>query len=119
MHDGRVLFEALDDEAVHNSLREHLDTLSALAEAYKAINAPRGELGARPLTGISTTALEGGDATYARLEGRINTITARRNQIAGQMIEMFENAAFNGQPIEEPAAKRLIDEAYDLLDVVP
>jgi hypothetical protein len=31
-HDGRVLFEALDDEAVPDSLRDRRDTLSALAE---------------------------------------------------------------------------------------
>jgi hypothetical protein len=92
-------------------LREHRDTLSALAEAFNAINAPRGELGARTLTGISTTALEGDDATYAALEARITAITARRNQIAGQMIEVLENGAFNGQAIDEPAAWRLIEEA--------
>jgi hypothetical protein len=40
-HDGCVLFEALDDEAVPNSLRQQQDTLSALAEAYKQINAAR------------------------------------------------------------------------------
>jgi arylsulfatase A-like enzyme len=36
-HDGRVLFEALDDEAVPDSLRDHRATLSDLAEAYKQI----------------------------------------------------------------------------------
>ena len=118
-HDGRVLFEALDDEAVPNSLRLHQDTLSALAEAYKQINAPRGALGARTLTGISTTALEGDDATYARLEARLDRITAQRNQIAGEMIEMLEAAAFEYRPIDRAAAARLIDEAYDLLDSVP
>jgi hypothetical protein len=61
--------------------------------------------------GISTTALEGDDATYAQLA----TVTARRNQIVGQMIERLENAAFNGQPIDEGAAGRLIDEAYHLI----
>ena len=114
-HDGRVLFEALDDRAVADSLREHRAALSALAEAYKAINAPRGELGARTLTGISTTALKGDDSTYAALEARLGAITARRNQIADQMIAMLENAAFNGQPIDEAAVRRLIEEAYDLI----
>lgn len=118
-HDGRVLFEALDDEAVPASLRDHRDTLSDLAQAYKEINAPRGTLGARTLTGISTTALKGNDATYASLEARIDAITARRNQIAGKMIDILEDAAFGGQPINEAEARRLIDEAYDLLDSVP
>lgn len=73
-YDGRVLFEALDDEAVPGSLRDHRDILSDLAEAYKQINAPRGALGVRTLTGVSTTALKGDDATYASLEARIDTI---------------------------------------------
>ena len=117
-HDGRVLFEALDDEAVPASLRDYRDTLSALAEAYKQINAPRGTLGARTLTGISTTALEGNDATYASLEARLDAITQRRNQIAGEMIDMLEAAAFDHGSIDRTAAARLIDEAYDLLDSV-
>jgi hypothetical protein len=117
-HDGRVLFEALDDEAVPDSLRDNRDTLSALAEAYKQINAPRGALGARILTGISTTALKGNDATYASLEARLDAITERRDQIAGEMIEMLEAAAFDNRPIDRAAAARLIDEAYDLLDSV-
>ncbi|HEX3440345.1 MAG TPA: hypothetical protein VHT93_08360, partial [Pseudolabrys sp.] len=99
-HDGRVLFEALDNEAVPDSLRDHQDTLSALAEAYKQINAPRGTLGARTLTGISTKALKGDDTTYAALEAQIEGITARRNQIAGEMIDMLEDAAFNRRPID-------------------
>ncbi len=118
-HDGRVLFEALDDAAVPDSLRDHRDTLSALAEAYKQINATRGELGARTLTGISTTALKGDDATYGVLEAQISAITARRNQIAGRMIDMLEDAAFNGRSIDETEAGRLIAEAYDLIASVP
>ena len=116
-HDGRVLFEALGDEAVPASLRDYRDTLSALAEAYKQINAPRGALGVRTLTGISTTALKD-DATYASLEARLDSITKRRNQIAGEMIEMLEAAAFDYRPIDRAAAARLIDQAYDLLDSV-
>jgi hypothetical protein len=40
----------------------------------------------------------------------------RRNRIAGQMIEMLENAAFNGQEIDEGQARLLINEAQDLLN---
>ena len=118
-HDGRVLFEALDDAAVPDLLRDHRDTLSALAEAYKQINATRGDLGARTLTGISTTALKGDDASYAALEAQIYAITARRNQIAGRMIDILEDAAFNGRSIDEAEAGRLIAEAYDLIASVP
>lgn len=119
VHDGRVLFEALDDEAVPGSLRAHQDVLSDLAAAYKAVNAPLGELGLRTLTGISTTALNSDDTTYTLLEAQINAITKRRNDIAGQMIEMLEGAAFDHRPIDEAVASRLIEDAYDLLSSVP
>jgi hypothetical protein len=114
-----VLFEALAHDAIPGSLRAHRDTLSELARAYKAINAPLGELGIRTLTGISTTAFKGDDTTYMLLEAQLKAITKRRNEIAGQMIDMLEAAAFNNHPINEAAAARLIDEAYDLLDSVP
>ena len=97
------------------SLRDHSDTLSDLAEAYEAINAPTGKLGIATLTGISTRALKGDDKTYAALEDQIRDLTARRNEIAEEMIEMLEGAAFNGQEIDEGEARRLIDRAHDLL----
>ena len=118
-HDGRVLFEALADHATPRALRAHRDTLSALADAYKRINAPLGELGFTTLTGISTTALKGSDATYNSLEAQIKTITKRRNDIAAKMIEMLENAAFEDQPINEAKAVQLIGQAFDLLDSIP
>jgi hypothetical protein len=57
-HDGRVIFEIIKDDALPDSLRDHADTLSDLAETYKAINAPTGKLGIATLTGISTRAVE-------------------------------------------------------------
>jgi hypothetical protein len=114
-HDGRVLFEALDKGALPGSVKAHQNMLSALAAAYKAINAPLGPLALNTLTGISTTALAGDDTTYAILEARIQSITTQRNKIAGQMIVMLENAAFNNQPIDEATAQRLIDQANQLL----
>jgi hypothetical protein len=114
-HDGRVLFEALTHEATAGALRHHRDTLSALAAAYKEIDAPLGRLGIRTLKGISTEALAGSDATYTALEAQIVAITRRRNEIAGQMIDMLEDAAFDQRPIDEGRAWRLIDAAHDLL----
>jgi arylsulfatase A-like enzyme len=113
-HDGRVLFEVLDEETVPRSLREHNETLSRLAAAYKAINAPLGTLGKRVLQ-ISTQALAGDTATYTALTAKIETITSERNTIAQAMNAMLENAAFDNQPIDENAAKTLIDEAQDLI----
>jgi hypothetical protein len=93
--------------------------LSALATAYKAISAPLGTLGLKTLTGISTTALKGNDATYTSLTAQIKSITTTRNGIAGQMIAMLEGAAFNNKPIDEAVAASLIKQAYDLINSVP
>lgn len=114
-HDGRVLFEALTPDAAGGSLRAHQDLLSELAAAYKSINAPVGQLGLRTLTGISTQAASGNDATYAALSAQIKAITAQRNAIARQMIAMLEDAAFRNRPIDEATAASLIKQAQDLL----
>ena len=118
-HDGRVLFEALTREATAGELHAHRYTLAALAAAYKEINAPLGRLGLRTLTGISTAALSGDDSTYTALEAQIRDITTRRNEIAGRMIDMLENAAFAHRPVDEGQAWRLIAAANDLLASVP
>jgi hypothetical protein len=114
-HDGRVIFEIVKDHALPGPLRGHSDMLSDLAEAYKQINAPTGKLGIATLVGISTQALKGDDKTYAALEDRIEDLTERRNKIAGEMIEMLESAAFDGQKIDEGEARRLIEQAHALL----
>lgn len=115
-HDGRVLFEVLSNKVLPQSLRAHNDTLSQLAEAYKKINAPRGELGRRTLMGMSTRALSSTDPNvYNTLESRLSDITQQRNGIAGQMIAMLEAAAFDNKAIDEQLAKSLIDQANDLL----
>jgi hypothetical protein len=117
-HDGRVVFEVLKEDAIPDSLRDHRETLSRLAEAYKQINAPNGKLGRKTLTGISTQALKGDDTTYAALEDKIVDLTSRRNQIAGEMIEILEGAAFDGRDVSESRAKHLIEQAEELLESV-
>jgi hypothetical protein len=116
-HDGRVVFEILDHEALPVALRGHDETLSALAAAYKAINAPLGELGRKSLK-IATAALTSDATTIDALDGRINDLTARRNAIAGDMIAMLEAAAFNNTPVDQDAALALIERAHDLLESV-
>ncbi|HEX3497192.1 MAG TPA: hypothetical protein VHT02_08475, partial [Methylocella sp.] len=117
-HDGRVLFEVLKREALPDSLRDNQELLSRLAASYKQINAPLGKLGLKTLTGISSLALTGDNATYTALEDKIADLTKRRNEIAGKMITMLENAAFHGQEINEEEAEHLIGQAENLLKSV-
>ncbi len=117
-HDGRVLFEALDENALPRSLREHGGTLRRLAGAYKQVNAPLGAFALASLK-VSTSAIESdssGDATYSSLENQLAALTAQRDSVAGQMSALLEAAAFAGQPIDEHAAKALIAQAQSLLD---
>jgi hypothetical protein len=115
-HDGRVNFEIIDRDALPDSLRDHRETLSRMAEAYKQINAPTGKLGIKTLTGISTQALRGDSASYAALESKIVSLAGRRNEIAGKMIALLENAAFNGQEVDDEEAEHLTHQANELLE---
>jgi hypothetical protein len=117
-HDGRVVFEIIKEDVLPDSLGDHRETLSDLAEAYKQINAPLGKLGRKTLAGISTRALKGSDATYATLEGKIVDLTHRRNEIAGKMIAILEVAAFDNHPVDQNEARRLIEQARDLLESI-
>ncbi len=119
-HDGRVLFEDLEGWAVPSALRNGRGLAQQVAQLYKQINAPVGELGMATLN-ISTRALEGndaGDATYTNLESQLSSINAQRNALAGQMIAMLENAEFNNQQIDKNQAQQLINQASQLLNQV-
>jgi len=114
-HDGRVVFEVLNDDALPDSLNDHEDTLHRLAVAFKDINAPVGKLGLKTLE-IATAGAAGSDTANNAARERIEDLTARRNAIAGKMLDMLEDAAFNGQAIDPEDANELIEQAHDLLE---
>ena len=120
IHAGRALVEELKGWAIPSSVRKHGDTFLELAQIYKQINAPLGELGLNSLR-ISTHAIESntaGDSTYTNLENQLLSLTAQRNALATQIIGLLEGAEFNGQPINVHQAHSLISQAQDLLDQV-
>jgi hypothetical protein len=117
--DGRALFEALDPSALPDSLRGHFGTLLSLARVYKQINAPFGDLGLTSLK-ISTFALastSSGDATYTKLENKIEAWRTQRNSLAGKMRAILE-AALNNKTIRDEQAEELIKQGEALLDQV-
>ncbi|HEV3017715.1 MAG TPA: hypothetical protein VGY49_01730 [Burkholderiaceae bacterium] len=113
-HDGRVLFEVLQSSALPNSAQQHRETLLRLADAYKAIDAPRGSLGRASLS-VSTRAVASDDATYGAYVSSLTALTQQRNAIAASMIQMLEGAAFGNQPIDEGRAQSLTEAAEQLL----
>src|SRR5262249_52890835 len=76
VHDGVALVEGLSEAALPEEVREHTRTFRALAQAYKRITAPLGELGRNTLA-VSTAALAGSDHTYAALEASLARISTR------------------------------------------
>jgi hypothetical protein len=114
VHDGRVIVEALDDEALPASLTGANGTAYvALAQAYKQINAQLGQLGLATLK-ASTFAITGndaGDATYAACTAKITQWTQTRDSLAGQMKTMLDAAAFSGSRVDATVAAPLIVQA--------
>jgi arylsulfatase A-like enzyme len=111
-HDGRVLVEVLDSPTPQR------ETFTQLASAYKAINAPVGELGRKTLE-LSTRALVSDAATYATLEEQLTSLTAQRNALAARMIAILESAEFDHAHINEDEARELIQAADTLIASLP
>jgi hypothetical protein len=113
-HDGRALTEIMGDDALPDALQESRFAFELLSAAYKQINAPVGEMGLTSLQ-VSTTALEGNDATYATLEAAIAALTTKRDALAGQIIAKLEAAEFRAQPLDFFSAIDLAVQAEELL----
>jgi hypothetical protein len=113
--DGRVLIEFAHDKALPKSLRAHQETLRRLGEVYKQVTAPFGRIGVAGIE-ASTKALEGDDATYQRLENALLALTSDRDALAARMLDMLQAAAFDGKPINEKQAKRLIKDGKELIE---
>jgi hypothetical protein len=120
IHEGRVLFEDLADSALPTSVVSSRQIITQLAQVYKKINAPVGELGQKTLQ-ISTKAIESndpGDSTYTKLENQLSSITTQRDTLASQMITLMEQAVFANQPVDSTQAQNLIDQGNALLQQV-
>jgi hypothetical protein len=116
--DGRVLFEILDTSGLTGPVAAQRDLLTGLAQAYKRINAPVGELGLTTLA-AATAALENPDADQlAELDASLDGIAARRADLAGRMRAVLEAAAFNAQAADASQVTALQAEAQTLLDEV-
>jgi len=116
-HDGRVLSEAMTGAALPATIRGNANIFRRLAASYKQINAAVGQFGLGTLA-ISNSALisnDPGDATYDQLESKLANLNSQRDSIASQMIQILEDAEFNGKAIDPATASSLIQQANQLL----
>jgi hypothetical protein len=118
VHDGRVLVENLDPQALPHSLQDSFPAYVKLAEAYKEINATKGPFGVNSLT-YANSAITSDDANYAKYLATIDAITTERDALASQIITLLNDAAFGNKPIRENGTvEALINQARKLADKV-
>jgi hypothetical protein len=115
--DGRLLSEALTGWAIPSAVKKG-GNFAPLAQVYKQLNASFGAFDMDILK-ASTKALassDAGDATYTSIEGQIQSLTAQRDALAGQIKSALSGAAFNGQALSNQQANSLIAQAQGLID---
>jgi hypothetical protein len=115
--DGRVLIETLDPSVLPPSVQSNSGTFTSLAQVYKQLNAPFGELPLDTLK-VSTAALTGNSSTYTEIEDLIRDWTAERDGLVSQIKPILANSIFHGQPINQAQAQILIDQGQDLINQV-
>ena len=122
VHDGRVLSEWMEQRALPPGIRRNRDNFVDLAQVYKQLNAPLGELGRASLV-YANRSVTDVDKTYARYLAKISDITSRRNSLAGDLKTALDAAAFGNQPVDEDSqdglrhrARALIDQVKDLAE---
>ena len=81
-HEGRVVAENLDPHVLPDALRDSLFTYTALAQAYKQINATKGPLGVNSLV-AANQAITSNDATYHKFLTKIGAVTDERDALGG------------------------------------
>jgi hypothetical protein len=115
--DGRLLLEDLSGWAVPAAVKQSV-RFRQLVPLYKQLNAPFGQFAKDTLT-ASTKALasnDAGDATYNSIENQIESLTAQRDTLAGQIRAALDGATFNGQAISNQQASSYIAQAQSLID---
>jgi hypothetical protein len=112
-HDGRVLSEVIRGDVLPQAIKG--GGFRQLARAYKEIQAPVGPLGLTTLD-VSTSALAGDDATYAKLETALRQLGDQRDALAATLIGQLEAAEFQGVPVDNPSVESLVRQAHALLE---
>ena len=117
VHDGRVLSEWMEQRALPSAIRQSRENFSELAEVYKQLNAPLGELGRASLV-YANRSVTGVDTAYARYLAKISDITNQRDSLAGDIKTVLNAAAFGNQPVDERSEDGLGRRARELIDLV-
>jgi arylsulfatase A-like enzyme len=117
VHDGRVLAEWVEQRALPSGIRQRQENFVELAEIYKQLNAPLGDLGMASLV-YANRSITGNDKVYARYLDKIGDITDGRTKLANDIKAVLDAAAFHNQPVDEGSEDDLGSRARALIDRV-
>jgi len=117
VHDGRVLAEDLDEQALPQGIRPHREQFLKLATAYKQLNAPLGSVGLNSLD-FANRSIVADDTTYGQYLTTLGAITTDRDALASQIKTVLDNAAFAGQDVDEHTVNDLVSRANRIIDQV-
>ncbi len=122
VHEGRVVAEWMHQNALPDGIRDRLENFIELAQVFKQLDAPKGQLGRASLV-WSNRSVTSTDKVYASYLKRISDITEDRDELANQIKTVLNNAEFHNRPVDEDAedglghrAKALIDQVTDLAE---
>jgi hypothetical protein len=115
--DGRLLVEHTTPAYLPAQVAADTSDFQNLAQIYKQINAPMGQLGQATLA-CSTTAMEStstNDATFSNIESSLSSIAGQQQSLAGQMNAVLTGATFTNQAINASTVQNLITQGNNLL----
>jgi hypothetical protein len=117
VHEGRVVAEFMQDNALPPGIRKSRENFVELAQVFKQLNAPKGELGRASLV-WSNRSVTSIDKVYARYLAKIGDITNQRDSLAGAIKTVLNAAAFGNQPVDERSEDGLGRRARELIELV-
>lgn len=116
-HDGRVLLDVLDQNAVPTA--GNRDTLLALGHAYKQLDAPVGAFGTAVVTADTRAVATGNgshDGQYLAFESRLGALANDRDALALRISQVLEAATFGGSSVGQAQAVGLIQQAQAIIN---
>lgn len=116
-HDGRVLTEFLRHDALPGGLAGHTRAYQRLATSFKQLNAGVGEFASATLSAATTGIASDspGDARYRASTARLTALGAQRDQLAGRIARLLDQAAFGKGRLGSDQADDLADQADRLI----
>jgi hypothetical protein len=113
--DGDVYTQAIDPSALPAGVKSNLSTFQELQAVLKQLNAPFGQFG-QDAEVVSTRAVQATDpAVYDRWDAQLASCRDHRNEVAGEVQSMLNDATFGGGSIDQSEAGKLNGQANSLI----